>query len=259
MFGAITYLPTFIQISLAKSATSSGLVSTPQSIGLLTTSIVGGQLVSRTGKFKLQVICGGIISFTATVLMQTLKVGTPAWHITLFMAIFGLGGGLVGPTISVIVQSAVPQSLMGVATSSRQFFMQIGQVMGVAIFGVIFTATYSSAFTSDISTGTAAVLDQAGATEQFHDPTLAIDPAGTRRVQEELSSRPGGQQALAEATSAQKTAVATATERLFLGSSLAGLVVLAIAIAMKEIPLRRSFSEEPGGAEPVRMLEPELG
>jgi EmrB/QacA subfamily drug resistance transporter len=258
MFGAITYLPTFVQIALGRSATDSGLVSTPQSIGLLMTSFIGGQLVSRTGKFKLQVIAGSAVSLAATMLMQTLHVGTPAWHISVFMFIFGLGGGLVGPTISVIVQSSVPQSLMGVATSSRQFFMQIGQVMGVAIFGLVFTTTYGSAFTSNISADTAATLRQANATEQFHDPTLALDERGLAKVRAELAAQPDGAAALTDATNAQKDAVSTATTRLFLGSTLAGILVLVVAVAMHEIPLRRSFSQEPGQDHAVPVMEPEM-
>ncbi|MFN0146068.1 MAG: MDR family MFS transporter [Dehalococcoidia bacterium] len=260
MFGAITFLPTFIQISLGESATASGLVSTPQSIGLLAASIVGGQLVSRTGKFKLQIIAGSAIGLAATVLMQTLDVGSPTWHISVFMVIFGIGGGLVGPTISVIVQSSVSQSLMGVATSSRQFFMQIGQVMGVAIFGLVFTTTYGSAFSANISPATTATLQQAGATEQFNDPTLALDERGSRLVTEELLAVPGGAAALDEATRAQKEAVARATERLFLGSTLSGIVVLLVALLLKEIPLRRTFSSsEPAHESAPAVLEPEPG
>jgi EmrB/QacA subfamily drug resistance transporter len=260
MFGAITYLPTFIQISLGQSATASGLVSTPQSIGLLASSIVGGQLVSRTGKYKLQVILGSFMGLAATILMQTLDVGSPTWHISLFMVIFGLGGGLVGPTISVIVQSAVPQSLMGVATSSRQFFMQIGQVMGVAIFGLIFTTTFASSFSSGISAETAATLSQAGATAQFEDPTLALDARGSKRVSDELSALPNGPAALADASDAQKHAVATATERLFLGSTFAGIVVVLIAFLMREVPLRRTFGppEAEEGERSKGVLEPEF-
>ena len=196
----------------------------------------------------------------ATVLMQTLNVGSPTWHISLFMVIFGLGGGLVGPTISVIVQSSVSQTFMGVATSSRQFFMQIGQVMGVAIFGLVFTTTYGSAFSSEISPETASTLAQAGATEQFNDPTLALDARSSKQVSAEVLALPNGAVALNAATQAQKHAVATATERLFLGSMFAGLVVLIIAILMKEIPLRRTFSTaEPSRERAPVALEPELG
>jgi hypothetical protein len=192
--------------------------------------------------------------------MMTLKVGSPTWHISAFMVIFGLGGGLVGPTISVIVQSSVSQSLMGVATGSRQFFMQIGQVMGVAIFGLVFTTTYGSAFSSDISAETAATLQQAGAMEQFNDPTLALDARSSKRVSEEVLALPNGAVALSAATQAQKSAVATATERLFLGSTFAGILVLIVALLMREIPLRRTFSTaEPGHEHAPVVLEPELG
>jgi EmrB/QacA subfamily drug resistance transporter len=244
MFGAITYLPTFIQTGLGASATSSGLVSTPQSLGLLATSIVGGQLVSRTGRFKYQIILGSAITVVAAFLMQTLDVGVPKWHIILFMALFGIGSGLVGPTVSVVVQSSVGQELMGVATSGRQFFMQIGQVMGVAIFGLIFTTSYASTFTADIP---AAVRTQipADAFQSFQDPTLPLDRLHFDAVRQEVLALPNGNTAFNDAVSSQKRAVATAIERLFIGATLAGLVVVVLAVTMKEIPLRRTFSSVP--------------
>ncbi len=257
MFGAIQYLPTFIQTSLGASATASGLVSTPQSIGLLATSIVGGQLVSRTGRFKYQVIFGASVTVIAAFLLRTLDVGTVKWHIAAFMVLFGLGSGLVGPTISVIVQSCVGQELMGVATSSRQFFMQMGQVMGVAIFGLIFTTTYASAFSNDISSQTRSQLPPA-VYQEFQDPTLALDPRVYVTVTETVRALPNGEAVLNDAVASQKRAVATAIRRLFLGSTLAGLVVLVLAVTLKEIPLRRTFSSVEGGEERVPVLEPAL-
>ncbi len=261
MFGAITYLPTFIQTGLGASATSSGLVSTPQSLGLLATSIIGGQIVSRTGRFKYQVIFGAVVTAIAAFLMQTLDVGVPKSHIVLFMALFGLGSGLVGPTISVVVQSSVGQELMGVATSGRQFFMQIGQVMGVAIFGLVFTTSYTSTFTADIP---AAVRTQipADAFASFQDPTLPLDPVHFDAVRQEVLALPNGQTAFNDAVTSQKKAVATAIERLFLGATLAGLVVVVLAVVMTEIPLRRTFSSLTPEGEGPQAFEPvvvELG
>lgn len=260
MFGAITYLPTFIQTSLGASATSSGLVSTPQSVALLITSIIGGQLVSRTGRFKLQVITGSAITVLAAFLMTTLDSTVPKWHIVVFMALFGLGSGLVGPTISVVVQSSVGQELMGVATSGRQFFMQIGQVMGVAIFGLVFTTTYASAFTSSLPPATRAEIP-ADAFERFQDPTMSIDPRRVTAVKTELLAENNGQAVFDQAVTTQKDAVSTAINRLFLGSTIAGIVVVVLAILMREIPLRRTFSSEPADEERSRSFEPavELG
>lgn len=259
MFGAIQYLPTFIQTALGASATASGLVSTPQSIGLLATSIVGGQLVSRTGRFKYQVIFGASVTVGAALMLLTVGVGTVKWHIAAFMVIFGLGSGLVGPTISVIVQSCVGQELMGVATSSRQFFMQIGQVLGVAVFGLIFTTTYSSSFSGDISSQAKATLPPA-VYQQFQDPTLALDPLAYGKVTATVRALPNGDAVLNDAITSQKDAVATAIRRLFLGSTIAGVVVVALAVTMKEIPLRRTFSSVGAEGEEDRpvILEPAL-
>lgn len=256
MFGAITYLPTFIQTALGASATSSGLVSTPQSVALLCTSIAGGQLVSRTGRFKIQVVIGASITVVAAFLMHTLGVGVPEWHIVAFMALFGLGSGLIGPTVSVVVQSAVGQELMGVATSGRQFFMQIGQVMGVAIFGLVFTTTYASAFKADIPPATRTQIP-AAAYEAFQDPTLSIDRVHFASVQKELLALPNGQAIFDDAVVSQREAVSTAIDRLFLGSTIAGVIVVLLAISLKEIPLRRTFSSSPAvEGEAAHAFEP---
>lgn len=248
MFGAIQYLPTFIQTALGASATASGIVSTPQSLGLLATSIVGGQIVARTGRFKYQVILGSAITVVAAYLLQTIDVGVSKTSIALYMVIFGLGSGLVGPTISVIVQSSVPQEMMGVATGGRQFFMQIGQVMGVAIFGLIFTTTYASAFNADIAPATRSVMTP-DAFERFHDPTLPLDPVRYDAVREELRHLPNGDAVVEDAVKSQKTAVAEAIERLFLGATLTGLIVLALTITLPEIPLRGKAVKVEGGEE----------
>lgn len=248
MFGAIQYLPTFIQTALGASATASGIVSTPQSLGLLATSIVGGQIIARTGRFKYQVILGAAITVVAAYLLQTIDAGASKTSIAVYMVIFGLGSGLVGPTISVIVQSSVPQDMMGVATGGRQFFMQIGQVMGVAVFGLIFTTTYVSSFNADIAPSTRAAIP-ADAFERFHDPTLSLDPVRYDAVRDELRHLPNGDAVVEDAVKSQKTAVAGAIERLFLGATLTGFIVLALTITLPEIPLRGKAVKVEGGEE----------
>ena len=255
MMGAVQYLPTFIQTSLGASATASGIVSTPQSLGLLATSIVGGQLVARTGRWKAGVIVGALCSAVAAALMMTLDVGVPKWHIALFMVVFGLGGGLIGPTMSVVIQSAVPHEQMGVATSGRQFFMQIGQVLGVALFGVVFTTTYASAFDTELPAAARTALPT-DAYEEFRDPTLALDRLRFARVTKELQGQEGGQAVLAQTVEAQKEGVADAIQRLYLFASIAGVFVVLLAIFIPEIPLRRNFG--PPAARPEGEGTPEL-
>ena len=265
VFGAIQYLPTFVQTSLGASATASGIVSTPQSLGLLVTSVIGGQLMSRTGRFKYQVIAGACLILIATVLLHTLNVGEAKWHISLFMVIYGLGSGLVMPTMSVITQSAVDHKLLGVATSGRQYFMQIGQVLGTAIFGVVLATSYSSSFASDVTAQ--ARTEVAPATlAQFDDPTLALDPRAFGAVKAEVLALPNGQAILDSTVAAQREGVATAIDDIFLGSAAAAAVVVLLAITLPEIPLRRGFGAATtrpasaqaaqGGPEPELAIEP---
>jgi EmrB/QacA subfamily drug resistance transporter len=240
VFGAIQYLPTYIQTSLGASATASGLVSTPQSLGLLVTSVIGGQVMARTGRFKYQVILGASLILIATLLLHTLDVGEAKWHISAFMVIYGLGSGMVMPTMSVITQSAVDHKFLGVATSGRQYFMQIGQVLGTAIFGVVLATSYSSAFASNVTPEARAALPPA-TLQEFRDPTLALDDRSFERVKTEILGLPGGQAIFDSTLAAQRKAVANAIDDIFLGSAAAAVVVLLLAVTIPEIPLRRGF------------------
>lgn len=257
IFGAIQYLPTFVQTALNTSATGSGIITTPQSLGLLLTSFVGGQLMTRTGRFKYQVIFGGCLILLATVLLHTIGVGEAKWHIVVYMGTYGLGAGLVSPTMSVITQSAVDHMYMGVATSGRQFFMQIGQVLGTAVFGVVLATSFTGAIHDRIPPETAATLSPA-TLAKFDDPTLSLDPRNFEPVKAEILAQPDGQQHLDAILDAQKHSVAKAVQNIFLGSTLAALGVLVLCITIPEIPLRRSFnssSTAAGQAETTPLVE----
>lgn len=257
IFGAIAYLPTFIQTALGASATASGIVSTPQALGLLTTSIIGGQLLARTGRFKVQVIIGATLMLTATLFLHTLDVGVAKWHIMLFMVTYGLGSGLVTPTMSVITQSAVDHKYLGVATSGRQYFMQIGQVFGTAVFGVVLATSYTNAFHDGVSPEAQAAIAPA-TLEKFDDPTLPLDNRVFSPVKTEILALPNGQAILDDTLDAQRHSVAKAIQNIFLGSAVAGVVIWLLAATIPEIPLRRGFgaaSQQPGKSPPMEIVE----
>jgi EmrB/QacA subfamily drug resistance transporter len=245
MFGAIQYLPTFVQTSLGASATSSGLITTPQSLGLLFTSTIGGQYLARTGRYRYMTIAGGTLILLATLLLSTLDVGESEWHISAYMVVYGLGFGLVMPTLSVIVQNAVAHEYLGVATSARQFFMQIGQVLGTAIFGVILATTYASAFSDNVSDEARTAIPPE-TLARFDDPTLALDERQFGGVRTEILGLENGQKLLDSTVDAQKEGVAVSIEHIFIGSSGAAALALLMLVIMKEVPLRRKFG---GGGE----------
>lgn len=251
VFGAIQYLPTFVQTSLGASATSSGFISTPQSVGLLTMSIVGGQLLSRTGKYKPQIIVGACFMVIATLFLQTLSVGEVKWHISIYMAVYGLGAGLVMPSMSVITQSALDHKFMGVATAGRQFFMQIGQVVGTAVLGVILATSYSNSFATNVSPETETQVGSTIYQRLEGDPTLPLDKKEFPAIEQEIREGPGGEAALVALLDAQKHAMATAIDHIFRVSVGATLFILFLTITIPQIPLRRGFGSPGQGTAPA--------
>lgn len=137
MFGAIIFLPFYLQIVMGMSPTESGLAMLPAVLGILTTSIVTGQLITRTGKYKIYPIIGAAVLVVALLLMSRLQVDTPYWQLAIFMLTFGAGLGCTMQTITTAVQNAVEFRDLGVATGATTFFRQMGGTIGAAIFGAI--------------------------------------------------------------------------------------------------------------------------
>ncbi|MDQ0855500.1 putative MFS family arabinose efflux permease [Arthrobacter sp. V4I6] len=138
MFGAIGYLPTYLQMAFSVNATDSGLLMIPMMGALLVASVVSGQLVSRTGRYKWMPIAGGVLVAAALVLLSTLKPGAPLWEICAYLAVMGLGLGLSMQIMVLIVQNSFPLREVGTATASNNFFRQIGATLGSAVVGSLF-------------------------------------------------------------------------------------------------------------------------
>lgn len=253
MFGSLQYLAIFVQTALGASATASGIITTPQSLGILVASVIGGQVIARSGHYRPQTILGAAFILIAMAYLTTLHVGVAKWEISMFMALLGMGFGLVMPTMSLTVQSAVPHQYLGVATSSSQFFRQIGSVFGVAIFGAVLASSYSSALSDELSPESQAQLGPATMAE-LDDPTLALNEGLYASVQARVLALPNGEALLEEARLAQAESVAVATRHIYLGAAGVAVAGLLLTIAMKEVPLRRRFGsapEQPGAGTPA--------
>ncbi|GLW51374.1 EmrB/QacA family drug resistance transporter [Streptomyces sp. NBRC 14336] len=138
MFGAMTYLPTFLQVVQDVTPTMSGVHMLPMVVGMLLASTVSGQIVSRTGRWKVFPIAGTGITAIGLLLLHQLDVGSSTGVMSTFFFVFGLGLGLVMQVLVLIVQNAVPYEDLGVATSGATFFRSIGASFGVAVFGSVF-------------------------------------------------------------------------------------------------------------------------
>ncbi|MET9969317.1 MDR family MFS transporter [Streptomyces sp. NPDC006356] len=138
MFGAMTYLPTFLQVVQGVSPTLSGVHMLPMVAGMLLASTASGQLVSRTGRWKVFPVAGTGVTTLGLLLLHQLDVDSSTWEMSLYFFVFGLGLGLVMQVLVLIVQNAVSYEDLGVATSGATFFRSIGASFGVAIFGTVF-------------------------------------------------------------------------------------------------------------------------
>ena len=138
MFGSISYLPTFLQMVNGASATASGLMMLPMTAGLLITSIGTGQLISRTGKYKIYPILGAAVMIVGLLLLSRISNTTPYWFTALGMFVLGLGIGALMQNLVLIVQNSVPGNDMGTGVSSANYFRQMGGSLGIAVFGSVF-------------------------------------------------------------------------------------------------------------------------
>ncbi|MFD5161369.1 MFS transporter [Streptomyces hawaiiensis] len=138
LFGAASYLPTYLQMVDGASATESGLLMLPMTAGIVGASIIAGQLISHTGRYKAYPILGGALSVAGMWLLSRLEVGTPRLHYSIWMAVLGAGIGMVMPVLILAVQNSVRPADLGTATSANNYFRQIGGSVGAAVFGALF-------------------------------------------------------------------------------------------------------------------------
>jgi EmrB/QacA subfamily drug resistance transporter len=140
MFGAMTYLPTFLQVVQGVSPTMSGVHMLPMVAGMLLSSTGSGQIVSRTGRWKVFPIAGTGVTALGLLLLHQLDENSATGEMSVYFFVFGLGLGLVMQVLVLIVQNAVSYEDLGVATSGATFFRSIGASFGVAIFGTVFAS-----------------------------------------------------------------------------------------------------------------------
>jgi len=180
MFAAIGFVPTFLQMSSGTSAAASGLLMLPMMAGLMLTSIGSGIAISKTGNYKLYPIAGTIITGIAMVCMTSLSAETPIWLIGVFLFIFGSGLGLIMQVVVLVAQNAVNPSMVGTATSTNNYFREVGASLGVAVFGTIFTTRLTANLTEVFTAAGASPDDAAGATARLDPQTLATLPDEVR-------------------------------------------------------------------------------
>jgi EmrB/QacA subfamily drug resistance transporter len=252
IFSSGQFMPTYLQISLGTSASLSGIILTPQGLGVFFTGLVTGQLIARTGRYKYQMIGGSLGMVVFAALARQLDAESGRLYVTLLLGVMGMCGGLVMPMTQVITQGAVSQAEQGVASSARQFFLQIAMVMGLAILGLAFTGSYSGGFARH-SAAFAQQLPPAAYQALREDPTITLDATRFEPIRAQIEQQPEGVALLQRTLQAQREGVADGIGAVFTGTFVAAVAIFIVCITLREIRLRRSFDEAPAVPQAVEV------
>ena len=220
LFGAITYLPLYLQDVKGHSPTVSGLLLTPMMAGLLITSIGSGQLISRFGRYKPFPIAGTAIAAVGLVLLSRLHVDTSTLVTAAYMLVLGFGLGLVLQVLVLAAQNAVEYKYLGVASSGSTLFRQIGGSIGVSAFGAIFANRLAHGLATNIPPGA-------------HVPATA-NPAALKRLPSVLHD-------------AYVVAITQALRPVFLTAAGVALLGFLLTWFLREVPLKSTtHAPDPG-------------
>ena len=179
MFGAIAYLPTYLQMVTGVDATEAGLLMIPLMAALLVSSIVSGQLVSKLGRYKWLPVAGTAVIALSLFLLSTMTPSLAVWVLCSYLAIMGLGLGMSMQILILIVQNSFPNSQVGTATAANNYFRQIGASLGTAVVGSLFVAKLTDLLAERLPAG----ADSAAGGSNSFTPAVVRDlPDAVRDV-----------------------------------------------------------------------------
>jgi EmrB/QacA subfamily drug resistance transporter len=237
MFGSILFLPLYAQGVLGISATNSGLILSPLMMGLVVSSVISGQLVSRFGKYKWIAFVGMAITIGGSLLLQRLDVNSTATDLIIAMVVLGLGLGFSMSLYTVIVQNALPQKI-GQATAGLIFFRSIGSTIAVAAMGSILTSTYVPAFQNALSAQVKALVP-AQVLSVFDNPNVLLSQDLRNQLLAKFSAfGPQGKVLYAQLMEAVKVGLTSGVHNVFVLSTVLMCVGFVAIFFLEEIPLR---------------------
>ncbi|WP_406262466.1 MFS transporter [Streptomyces chartreusis] len=223
MLGALTYLPTYLQYVDGDSATVSGVRTLPMVIGLLIASVFSGNVVSKTGQYRIFPIVGSLVMGVGLFLMSMMGPSTGAWPASLYMFVLGTGIGLCMQVLTIAVQNTVDYADLGTATSGVTFFRTLGSSFGTAVIGTIYTNT----LTPNLADGVEAAAGTGS----------GLDPAAISRA----ATSPEGLNGLPSPVAAPIVeAYADTLQTVFLWTVPVAALGFVIALFLKQVPLRDS-------------------
>ncbi|MET8697438.1 MDR family MFS transporter [Kitasatospora sp. NPDC004723] len=218
MFGSTVFLPLYQQTVQGASATNSGLLLMPMMFGMLVISLVVGQAVTKTGKYRIYPIIGTIVMTAGMLLLSTLGTGTSGFVSACWMVVLGAGMGFLMQITMLVAQNSVEIKDMGVASSTATLFRTIGGSFGVALFGALFNNRVTETMNERLGSAAGAGGSQGGDPAQLSPAALKALPAPVQ--------------------DAYHHAVANGMHTVFLWGAAVAVIAVAAAVFMREVPLR---------------------
>lgn len=247
MMGSIYYIPLFVQGVVGTSATNSGAIMTPMMVTAIVASILSGQIVARTGKYKAIALAGAVIAVFGSLMLLHLDVHSTNRDVVLAMLVLGLGMGAAMSLYTLIVQNALPTRI-GEASAGLTFFRQIGSTIGLAAMGSVLNSAYPTAFRQALPAAARALPAQV--LNVFNNPQVLLSPEAQAQLHQQFAKAPGGLQVLNMLLEAVKVGVAQSLHGIFLVGLVVTLLGIVAVLFLREIPLR-------GGGRPAVSVAPE--
>ena len=235
MFGGMISLPLVLQIVYGATATEAGYLMIPMVMGLMVSSIMSGQITSRTGKYKIFMVLGTALMSISFLYLSTLVYTWAIWQISIGMVVMGLGLGQMMQTLTIASQNAVEAKDIGVATSSSTFFRQMGGTLGVAVFLSILFNSLADKGAEIGAKIQAAITANPGL---LNDPRNAVFTSGqdvSELIQSDSSFLKTASPELADPI---KQAFAESTASVFIAASAVVITAFVLSIFIKEVALR---------------------
>jgi EmrB/QacA subfamily drug resistance transporter len=240
MFGAIIYVPLYLQIVKGATPTESGLLMLPMMGGVIGTSILAGRFISRVGRYKWSTVAGTAIMAAGLLLFTLLSAGTPLWQAFCYMLVIGIGLGLAMQPLILAVQNALELKDMGAGTATATFFRSLGGSVGVAALGAVLTNKLASVLAPLVAGALRRVPPDVAQRYAGHTGSISInDPASIHALPGPLRS-------------AVEQGFVQTLHPIFLAAGLVSLVAVALCLALPDHELRGAGPTGQGALEPGR-------
>lgn len=234
MFGAMNFLPQYLQSVRGTSATASGLLFLPLMFGMLAVMLTVGQLITRNGRYRVYPIIGGVVLTAGMLVMLLLKVDTPIAEVSALSVFIGLGMGFTMQNTMLITQNSVTLRDMGAASGAVTLFRTIGGSLGIALLGSIFTSRVEHTITGRLGAQAGHALASGGihvAPTQLHTLPVPVQDAF-------------------------KAGITSGLHGTMIGGAVLAVLGFLFAFLVREVPLRSSRSAAESDAAPETLAEP---